>query len=60
MVFLSAGIKNYQEGNWTETGLYLLLSFLVLTPGVYHLFIYLQVLRGVPGYHISMLTDLSN
>jgi hypothetical protein len=53
-------MNHFRSGSFTDSGLYWLLAMLVFIPGAYHLIIFMQVMRGVPGYDMSMLPDFND
>ena len=53
-------MSHFKKGSLTDSGLYWLLASLVFIPGAYHLIIFIQVMREVPGYDMSMLPDFND
>lgn len=47
-------------GKLSEAFVYALLGTLVFIPGSYHLFVYVQLLRKVPGYTYDMIPDFND
>ncbi|OMJ69320.1 hypothetical protein SteCoe_32980 [Stentor coeruleus] len=60
LIFFSVGLTHWNNGSLTDSSIYWLLASLVFIPGCYHLVIFMQILRGVPGYDYSMLPDFND
>lgn len=60
ILFISVGLSQYYAGNLGDSFMYLLLGVLVFIPGSYHLFLFMQAARGVPGYRFDQLPTLDD
>lgn len=58
MLFFSVGSSLWVQGKSSDAAVYLFLGTLVFIPGSYHLFIFVQLLRRVPGYTPDMIPNL--
>jgi len=59
-IFFSVGSSLWLRGKFSDSVVYFLLGTLVFIPGSYHLFIYVQLVRKVPGYTYDMIPTFND